>query len=106
MRQLFPPPNLNPQSDLEEHSEPVETKRSDDQEKQPIENEIVETKPVETKLSGSMTLHLPLPRETRIHNPHSILYAALPPIVKSAEPVPNMESDTPVAHKAMGSTTV
>ena len=85
MRQLFPPvtpepPNFQPQPDSEPHNEPVETKLTEhpDPLDQSTENETVETQPVETKLTGSVALNL-LPCETRVHNPHSILYAALPP---------------------------
>ena len=123
MRQLFPPvapepPNLQPQSDLEPQNECVETKLPEDlqTENQSTESEAIETQPVGTQPVGtkltsrqrpgsvlsantksSSTLHFPLSRETRVHNPQSTLYAALPPIT---------ESETPAkANKAMGNTT-
>ena len=107
MRQLFPPiapkpPNYKPQLDLDVKNEPVETKLTEDQqtathptENETVEIEFVETKPVETKLTGSVALHLPPPRETRVHNPHRILYAALPPISQPAEPAAAIETEAP-----------
>ena len=84
-RELFPPsapepPNLQPQLDLEPQNMPVETKLPEDQEPQDesMENESSETKPVETNLTS-------LSRETRVHNPHSPLYSALPPIPPPVE---------------------
>ena len=76
MRQLFPPvapepPNLNPPPDLEAENEPVETNLTEDQS---TESETVETMPVETKLIDGVT--------------HSILYTAMPPISRPAEPAP------------------
>ncbi len=66
MRRLFPvmpePTSHQPQSDLESRNEPVET-----------------------KIRGSIPL--PLSRENRVRNPHSILYAALPPIPETETPV-------------------
>ncbi len=93
-RQLFPPsapepPNLQPQSDLEPQNIPVETKLPEDQEAadQSTEYESAGTKLVETKLT--------LPRETRVHNPHSLLYAVLPPISLPSPPVPVTEIEAP-----------
>ena len=105
-RQLFPPvapepPNLNPHPDLEAQNEPVETNLTEDQQTttQPTENETVETKPVETKLIDSVTLHLPFPRETRVHNAHSILHDALPPI---CQPAPTEGTDAPTKVQSAG----
>ena len=57
----------------------------------------LETDPVGTKLIDSVTLHFPFPRETRVHNRHSILYDALPPISRPAE-----HESPEKTHKAMG----
>ena len=80
-RQLFPPvapepPNLNRHPDLEAQNEPVET-----------------------KLIDSVTLHLPFPRETRVHNAHSILHDALPPI---CQPAPTEGTDAPTKVQSAG----
>ena len=74
------PPNIQPQPDLELQNEPVETNLTEDHDPttQPTENEIVEKQPVEIKLLGSITLHLPLTTETHVHNPHSILICRAP----------------------------
>ena len=116
MRQLFPPtapdsPDFKPQSDWNAQNDSVETKLTEDQlaptqpaENQTVQTELVETKLVETKLTGSV--HLPLSCVTRVNNPHSTLYAALPPIWQPSEPAPITESETPAkAYRAMGSTT-
>ena len=76
MRRLFPPmtpepTSHQPQSDLESRNEPVET-----------------------KLKGSIPLQLPLSRENRVHDPHSILYAALPPIPETETPVKSIASQS------------
>ncbi len=121
MRQLFPPvtpepPNLQPHPDLEPQNNPVEANLTEDQltENQSTENEAVEKpsveiKPVGTKLTNrqrpgsvlsantrsSLSLHLPLSRETRVHIPQSILYAALPPISQPAKPAPTKPTEAP-----------
>ncbi len=108
MRQLFPPiapepPNRQPQQDLEPQIEPVEAKLPEDQAvpNESSENETVET-PVGTKLNGLASLHSPLPRETRVLNPHSVLYAALPPISPLAQPAIAQTEEPTKAHNAMG----
>ncbi len=110
MRQLFPP--VAPEApDLEPQNEGVETNLTEDQQptnqstNQSTESETVETEPlgtksvetnaVETKLIDSVTLHFPFPRETRFHNPHSILYAALPLIPQPAQPIPITAIEAP-----------
>ena len=124
MRQLFPPvapepPNLQ---DLEPQNEPVEAKLPEDQrtENQSTENETVETQPVGTKLTSrqrpgsvlsantksSTVLHFPLSRETRIRNPQTILYSALPPSLQPTKPTITECEAPEKAHKAMGSTSV
>ncbi len=103
-RELFPPvapdpPNLQSQPDLDTQKVPVETDLTEDQqptnksnesESQPAENE-----PVGTNLTDSITLRFPFPRETRVLNPHSNLYAALPPISRSAERAPTAGTEAP-----------
>ena len=54
---------------------------------------------VETKLIDSVTLRLPFSRETRVHNPHSILDAALPPI---SRPAPTTEIKAPTKVHSAG----
>ncbi len=107
MRQLFPPviPEPPNQQDQKPQNEPVETKlpqhhQTENQstenetvetqlnETRPIETESAEIMPVGTKLTGWK--HFPLSRETRVHNPQSILYAAQPPIEQPAK----LPSDT------------
>ncbi len=101
MRQLFPPvapdaPYFEPQNKgvetnlTEDHQPTNESTESETAETEPVEAKSVETDPVETKLIDSVTLNFPFPRETRFHNPYSILYAALPPISQPA----NLPSDT------------
>ena len=66
---------------------------------QTVENE---TKPVETNLTEPIAPHIPLPLENRIHNPHSLLYAALPPI-SPAKPAPITTIEEPTKVHSAGS---
>ncbi len=102
-RQLFPPsapepPNLQPQSNLEPQNIPVETKLPEDQAppNESMKNESAQTKPVETKLTASTAPHLSLPRETRIHNPNSLLYSALPPILQIGNVLSGTETESTI----------
>ena len=107
MRQLFPPvapeaPNFQPQN------KGVETNLTQEAEIETVETEPVEAKsvgtnPVETKLIDSVTLHFPFARETRVNNPHSILYAALPPISRPTQPAPTTETEAPTIVRSAGS---
>ncbi len=105
-RQLFPPvapdpPNLQSQPDVDTPKEPVETDLTEEQQTT-IQSTESETEPVEAKLIGSVTLRLPLPRETRVLNPHSTLYAALPPISQPAKPAPTTETEAPTKVQSAG----
>ena len=107
MRQLFPP--VAPQApDFEPQNEYVKTKLTQEAESETVETEPVEEEPVgtdlvETKLIDSVTLHFPFPRETRVNNPHSVLYAALPPISRPTQPAPTTETEAPTIVRSAGS---
>ena len=72
MRQLFPPATPDPTG---YHPPPA-------QESEPLPEPEPENEPVETKLTDALTT---LAQQDRVHNPCSILYAALPPVVMPAK---------------------
>ncbi len=74
MRQLFPPTAPDPTG---YHPPPV-------QESEPVPQPEPENEPVETKLTDAPNTYPSLAKENRVHNPCSILYAALPPVAPPA----------------------
>ena len=76
MRQLFPPATPEPDG-----YHPPAFQESESVHEPELQNE-----PVETKLTDAPTPYPALAKEDRVHNPCSILYAALPPVVLPARP--------------------
>ncbi len=113
-RQLFPPvapdpPNLQSQPDMDSQKEPVESNLTEIQqtttqstESDTVKTQPAETKTIEAKLIGSITHRLQFPRETRVLNPHSNLYAALAPIARPAQPAPTTEIEAPTKVQSAG----